>query len=161
MSAAAAVAFVVDARARQARSIDVGCMQISLLHHPHAFNSLEEAFDPAVNTAYAARFLSSLRDTTGSWGAAVAAYHSADPARGGPYRDRVFATWEGHTSLDEATGSNLSNPVGSSRVFMGMRVWVPGGGQMLQISTRLGWLPAVITPQALSRNQAFSRSPRI
>ena len=90
-SAAAAVAFVVDARARRVRSIDVGCMQISLLHHPRAFDSLEEAFDPVANTSYAARFLSSLRDATGSWGAAVAAYHSADPTRGGPYRDSVFA----------------------------------------------------------------------
>ena len=31
------------------RSIDVGCFQISLLYHPAAFDSLEQAFDPAAN----------------------------------------------------------------------------------------------------------------
>ena len=160
-SATAAVAFVVNARARRARSIDVGYMQISLLHHPHAFDSLEETLDPVMNTAYAARFLAPLRDATGSWSAAVAAYHSADPIRGNPYRDRVFATWAAHVNSGEATGLSSTSLTGSSRVAMGMRIWVPGGGQMLQVSTRLGRLPAVITPQAFARGPAFSRNPRV
>jgi hypothetical protein len=35
-------------------SIDVGCMQINLRFHGHAFRSLREALDPASNIAYAA-----------------------------------------------------------------------------------------------------------
>lgn len=75
------------------RNIDVGCYQISLLHHPFAFSDLDQAFDPAANADYAARFLAALRDRHGNWAAAVAAYHSADPALGNPYRDLVFAAW--------------------------------------------------------------------
>jgi hypothetical protein len=37
--------------------VDVGCMQVDLHFHPDAFTSLEEAFDPAANVDYAARFL--------------------------------------------------------------------------------------------------------
>ena len=36
------------------RSIDVGCMQINLVAHPTAFDSLDNAFEPAVNAEYAA-----------------------------------------------------------------------------------------------------------
>jgi len=64
---------------------DVGCFQISLLYHPHAFASLAEAFDPGANARYAAGFLSELYARTGSWPAAVALYHSATPALGEPY----------------------------------------------------------------------------
>jgi hypothetical protein len=31
------------------RSIDIGCMQINLVHHPDAFGSLEAGFDPITN----------------------------------------------------------------------------------------------------------------
>lgn len=75
------------------RNIDVGCYQISLLHHPFAFSDLAQAFDPAANATYAARFLASLHSRYGNWAGAVAAYHSADPARGDPYRALVFAQW--------------------------------------------------------------------
>ena len=47
------------------RSVDVGCMQINLRYHPTAFKSLEEAFDPATNIAYATKFLKSLHDLQG------------------------------------------------------------------------------------------------
>ncbi|MBY0333452.1 MAG: transglycosylase SLT domain-containing protein, partial [Acetobacteraceae bacterium] len=75
------------------RSIDVGCGQVNLLHHPAAFASLEAAFDPAANTAYAARFLRSLHGATGSWPFAAAAYHSQTPERGHAYALRVAAAW--------------------------------------------------------------------
>jgi hypothetical protein len=68
-------------------------MQINLQNHPAAFASLDEAFDPAANTAYAARFLRALYVQTGSWPAAAAAYHSQTPGIGEPYRDRVMAIW--------------------------------------------------------------------
>ena len=53
---AQAVAAVRAMQARGIRSIDVGCMQVNLMHHPNAFASLEAAFDPTVNADYAGRF---------------------------------------------------------------------------------------------------------
>ncbi|MCB4820821.1 transglycosylase SLT domain-containing protein [Roseicella sp. GB24] len=57
---AEAVAAVTALQARGLRSIDVGCLQVNLLHHPDAFASLEDAFDPLANARYAARFLRQL-----------------------------------------------------------------------------------------------------
>jgi len=88
-----------EVRARQARgvrSIDIGCMQINLLHHPQAFPSLEAGFDPATNVAYAVRYLRSLQARTGDWHQAVALYHSATPERGLIYQQRVMAALSGH-----------------------------------------------------------------
>ena len=44
-----AIAAVQALQARGVRSIDVGCMQVNLMHHADAFASLEEAFDPRAN----------------------------------------------------------------------------------------------------------------
>lgn len=82
------------------RSIDVGCMQINLLHHPTAFKSLDEAFDPEINIAYAAKFLKRQYDRFHSWRKAVAAYHSENAEHGVPYANRVFATWQGDYDFD-------------------------------------------------------------
>ena len=90
---AAAIAAVQRLQARGTRSIDVGCMQVNLLHHPDAFASLEEAFDPAANVAYAARFLKDLREEQRCWPQAAAHYHSATPDFGGPYRLKVYGLW--------------------------------------------------------------------
>ncbi len=92
-SAADAIAAVQAAQAAGVQSIDVGCMQINLLHHPHAFETLQDAFDPAANVRYAASFLSRLHGQTGDWGAAIAAYHSATPALGLPYARTVALVW--------------------------------------------------------------------
>lgn len=86
---AAAVTAVQGLLAGGARSIDVGCMQVNLMYHPDAFASLQEAFDPWRNADYAARFLVQLRAQTGSWEAATASYHSANPELGGPYAAKV------------------------------------------------------------------------
>ena len=88
-----AIAAVRDIQAAGGQSIDVGCMQVNLMHHPGAFATLEDAFDPARNAAYAARFLRSLFASTGDWGTAIGGYHSRTPGRGEAYRDRVVATW--------------------------------------------------------------------
>jgi len=53
-------------------NIDVGCMQVNLGYHPHAFDDLDAAFDPERNAAYAARFLKGLYRSSGSWFNAVA-----------------------------------------------------------------------------------------
>lgn len=74
-------------------NVDVGCLQINLGHHPEAFISLEEAFDPLANAAYGAAFLRALFLETGSWPEAVGRYHSATPARNTRYRSRVLDFW--------------------------------------------------------------------
>jgi hypothetical protein len=86
----AAIAEVEALRRRGVRNIDVGCMQINLYYHPAAFDSLEAAFDPAQNVAYALRFLVELREKWGTWTRAVGNYHSNTPRLSGKYRAKVF-----------------------------------------------------------------------
>jgi hypothetical protein len=95
-SNAEAIQEVRAIQARGVRSIDIGCMQINLLHHPQAFASLEAGFDPATNVAYAVRFLRELHARTGDWNQAVATYHSATPERGLVYQQRVMAALSGN-----------------------------------------------------------------
>lgn len=91
---AAAIDAVKKLQARGIRVIDVGCMQVNLYHHPDAFASLEAAFDPMTNAAYAARFLKRLRGKQGTWAYAVGQYHNSDwRARGQPYWRKVYALW--------------------------------------------------------------------
>lgn len=59
-----------------ARSFDVGCFQINYRWHGQAFNSIEEMFDPLINTRYAANFLRKLHSELGDWTRAAGAYHS-------------------------------------------------------------------------------------
>ncbi len=92
-SKADAVAAVQALQASGVQSIDVGCMQINLLHHPAAFASLDEAFDPGANALYARRFLLDLFRAAGDWPDAVAAYHSHTPEIAAGYRRRVMAAW--------------------------------------------------------------------
>jgi hypothetical protein len=88
-----AIAAVKRYRMQGARSIDVGCMQVNLHHHPQAFASLEQAFDPAVNVAYAASFLRSLYEDEKSWKTAASHYHSKTPSRGTAYAGNVYNNW--------------------------------------------------------------------
>jgi hypothetical protein len=90
-SKAAAIAAVRQMQTSGMRSIDVGCMQINLIHHPTAFASLEQAFDPVANTAYARAFLGQLFAQYGSWTKATAAYHSTTPDLGDAYARKVAA----------------------------------------------------------------------
>jgi len=113
-------------RARGTASIDVGCYQVNLMHHPSAFASLEAAFDPQANADYAGRFLAQLKEKTGSWEEAVAAYHSATPALGGPYRDRVLSGWlEGGSGLRLMARNRGPVVWAMPVVAFGMRVWTP------------------------------------
>ncbi len=102
----AAIAEVVALQAEGVRSIDVGCMQVNLRHHPDAFASLDAAFDPATNAAYAASFLRALYAETGSWEAAAGRYHSATPALGEAYLARVLAQWNGSGTDSNADSKN-------------------------------------------------------
>jgi hypothetical protein len=94
-SKADAVAFVEGKLADGVQSIDVGCMQINLKHHPDAFASLEDAFDPATNVRYGARFLAALHGELKGWIPAARRYHSATPEKGEAYGARVLANWTG------------------------------------------------------------------
>ncbi len=89
-SKAQVVSAVQALQARGIRSIDVGCMQVNLMHHPRAFAGLDEAFDPAANARYAVKFLSGLYSQTRDWNLATAMYHSAVPDRGEAYQRLVF-----------------------------------------------------------------------
>ncbi len=80
-------------QARGVRSIDVGCMQVNLMHHPDAFAGLDQAFDPSDNAAYAARFLNELHAQTNDWPRAAAQYHSSTPGLAVAYQAKVLAAW--------------------------------------------------------------------
>ena len=142
----AAIAHVRQLQARGVRIIDVGCMQINLHHHPNAFASLEQAFDPLTNARYAARFLTELNGGRADWRQAAGHYHSQTPERAGPYREKVLAAWEqearnsgdssaeamalarlragwGSVALASAGGISLSNRADRAQVIP-----LPGGG---------------------------------
>ena len=100
-SAAEALAEVRRLRARRITNIDVGCMQVNLGYHGHHFASLEEAMDPVANTAYAARFLKTLRETSADWMEAAGRYHSSLAVKNTPYRAKIARYWD-ETKKDEA-----------------------------------------------------------
>jgi hypothetical protein len=106
-----AIAAVQTMRKQGVRSIDVGCMQISLLHHPDAFASLEQAFDPTSNAGYGAQFLSGLHDQSNSWPRAVELYHSATPALGQEYGRQVYAALPAEQRL---AGLSPSDPLAAA-----------------------------------------------
>lgn len=127
----AAVAEVQRLKARGVRSIDVGCMQVNLMHHPDAFASIEDAFDPLKNATYAAEFLRELYDAQGSWPAAVGNYHSATPELHEPYRRRVYALWN-----NEQT-KVVADATPSPRAFLpqgGVNNWIIMRGRIMQVS---------------------------
>ncbi len=103
---AAAIAAVRELQAQGVRSIDVGCMQVNLMHHPNAFSSLEVAFDPLTNARYGARFLTELQSTRNDWMAAAGAYHSQTPERAEPYKGMVAQAW----AAERQGGPNIPSP---------------------------------------------------
>ncbi len=113
---AQAIAAVREMRARGVRSIDVGCMQVNLMHHLEAFASLEAAFDPVTNAEYAARFLRQLQSQTGSWTRATAMYHSANPELGADYQRKVAAALPEERRLTEHGGASV--PAAAPGVYL-------------------------------------------
>ncbi len=92
-TADAAVAAAEALQLSGVRSFDVGCMQVNLMHHPHAFPSLRDAFDPTLNAGYAALFLGQLHTELGDWSHTVAAYHSRAAEAGADYQRKVVRSW--------------------------------------------------------------------
>lgn len=122
VSASTAVEFL---QSRGVASIDVGCFQVNLLHHPHAFPTLLDAFMPDVNADYAARFLLDLRRRTGDWVQAVMAYHSATPALGQAYWAQVRASW-GYAGQLLAAPSSIPVAVAMpSTSTAAVKIWAP------------------------------------
>lgn len=110
----AAIAAVRQFQAAGIRSVDVGCLQVNLFYHPEAFASLDQAFDPASNAAFAAKLLLDLFAATGSWPRAAAAYHSLTPALGLAYQQKVLAQWavpdhpgESQSQMADAAGGEV------------------------------------------------------
>ena len=101
-------------------NIDVGCMQISLRHHPNAFPDLATALDPASNVAYGALFLAALHDKSGDWMIASGNYHSSTPGFGDTYRGLVQVAM---------TGGRLS-----PRLVHTVRTTMPDGPAIISIS---------------------------
>jgi hypothetical protein len=120
----AALAFVRQAEATGVRSIDIGCMQVNRVHHPRAFASLEQGFEPMANADYAARFLKQLKEgpAGGDWMKAAGFYHSQTPERADGYRAKVQAAFAGLPAAARVAGPPPS----------AMPLPAPGGGgQML------------------------------
>ena len=131
-SKAEAVQAVQALQARGVRSIDVGCMQVNLMHHPGAFASLDIAFDPLANAAYAARFLRDLYGQTYAWPLAAAAYHSFTPDLGAEYARKVLAAWGVPQS---PSGGQVMPPAPPARPPPGSRVAVmlPSGAEAIRV----------------------------
>jgi soluble lytic murein transglycosylase-like protein len=71
-----ALARLESERAKGAKFIDVGCMQINVYWHGGQFRSIRDMFDPPRNVGYAARLLMDLKAREGSWTLAVARYNA-------------------------------------------------------------------------------------
>jgi hypothetical protein len=159
---AQAIAFVRGLQARGVASFDVGCMQINMMHHPDAFASLEEAFDPVANARYAVKFLTQLKQQTGSWDTATADYHSATPELGIPYRGMVVTAMAKEADGGNAGDAPMPGAIASggmpfaaalpsmpSRPGMTMLLAHAPGGQILPLpGMRSPGLPAVASAGA-------------
>ncbi len=119
---AQAIAAVMALQARGVRSIDVGCLQVNLMFHPDAFATLDQAFDPASNARYAARFLTTLNATAHDWPRAIGAYHSQTPALGADYRVLVMERWQqpslARTEIAHAAYQDFASPQTTYNAFV-------------------------------------------
>jgi hypothetical protein len=127
-SRAAAVAWARQGLQRGVRFMDIGCMQVDWQLHPHAFTSLDQAFDPNANADYAARYLRSLYDEShGDWNVAVGWYHSHTVDLAGDYRYRVAAVGAGIL-----TGIGGPEPLFERAIRQGtLRIAMVGGGTLM------------------------------
>lgn len=120
----AAVAEVRALQARGVTNIDVGCMQVNLYYHGKAFGSLEEAFDPIHNVAYATAFLMELRHKRNSWTRAVQEYHSTNAERRRLYEGRVMAVWDA-LKKGRPIGGRETGLEGNGYSYMSGAQWPP------------------------------------
>lgn len=109
-----AIQAVRSFQARGISSIDVGCMQVNLYHHPKAFATLDQAFDPAYNVAYGAQFLKQNFQEEGNWRKATADYHSHTPMYGEQYAGLVYGAWE--RIINKVADARAGRPVLNTNV---------------------------------------------
>lgn len=129
-SKAEAVAAARAMQARGVRSMDVGCLQVNLMYHADAFASLEQAFDPGANAAYAARFLRQLREATGNWTRATGGYHSMTPELGEDYQRKVAAVMSRPAEPAPAPGE-AGVELAAARVPPPRPAFPPGPGALM------------------------------
>ena len=146
-TADSAILAVQALQASGLQSVDIGCFQINLFHHPDAFPDLATGFDPMANALAAARFLVSLHEEFGAWEPAIAAYHSRSAAEGLPYRDRVLAAWHGAPFVAATALAGIH--------VAGIHVWGPNG----DLGLRAG--PAGWTPPSMPGGISRPRLPRV
>ena len=119
--------------------LDVGCMQIDLRMHPHAFRNLDEAFDPTANAAYGARYLRELPDgdAGGNWYIAIGLYPFSHAGTGGCVSGaggsgRLRAADAGHAGAFHPAGAGGGRDIADQPATAGARApdadGVPGGG---------------------------------
>jgi hypothetical protein len=107
---AEAVAEVRKLKARGVKNIDVGCMQVNLMYHGDQFASIEEAFEPSSNVAYAARFLRGLFSSTNHWATAASYYHSQTPHLAAAYREKLMKVWNAGGSRNAIAALSPAGP---------------------------------------------------
>ncbi|MBB4312167.1 transglycosylase SLT domain-containing protein [Roseospira marina] len=119
---AEAIAHVKMLQARGEWNIDVGCMQINLHYHGDEFSSLDKAFEPKANVAYAAKFLTALYKETGSWTRAVQRYHSATPVHAERYIGKFRIAWREAQEYAQVAGlPPVRDIVGEARLMEATR----------------------------------------
>jgi len=139
-----AVAAALKLQARGIESIDVGCMQVNIHHHPSAFVSMSQAFEPENNVAYAASFLRNLYQDDGSWKKAASDYHSKTPDRGRQYVGLVYSSW--FKIIDKLRAARLNVPDSSVNGLRDMKIpdtnpqlaAVPSGPKYIKVSDSTG-----------------------
>ena len=144
---------------RGVKLIDTGCLQVNLFHHPDAFASLDEAFDPLANARYAAGFLKRLHAISGDWVVAAGHYHSQTTSRADLYRMRVLAAWAGRApaapQIDRAAQrrEDLANAWTAGGTGMALRAAAPVG------RTRSTPDPLAMMADAWTRGGSVTRLP--
>ena len=142
-----AVTFVQTLRAQGVSSMDVGCMQVNLHHHPDAFSTLTQAFEPQTNIEYAAKFLRNNYDEKRSWRIAASYYHSRTPSLGSQYVGSVFKSWQRIIAKVQNARAGIGTAVAAVSEL-------PAQMAMLERS-----VPADAAPKSVPANRAAQYKP--
>lgn len=118
-----AVAAVKKLQAKGVTNIDIGCMQVNMRHHGDAFSSVEQAFEPQNNIAYAAKFLRNLYDENRTWKDAASDYHSRTPSLGKKYVGRVYNSW--YKIIEKLREARVNVPASSVQAMHSMKYDTP------------------------------------
>lgn len=104
-----AMAYVFRHFKNGARSFDIGCFQVNYRWHGHAFQSIEDMFDPLSNARHAATIVSHLYAKYGDWTEAVGAYHSRTQKFASRHIRRHATIHDGVPDIAHATQETVSH----------------------------------------------------